>query len=304
MVGKRHPYLGQYHVATNREGIIEGMRIDLHSDAGDTYDCSFAVMDLSLMQADGCYRVNSFQANGTVYRTNKTSNTAFRTFGNIQPYVIREDAIEHAAHQLSHTLGREVLPEELRRKNLYRDAVTKNCDVTHHGQELQFCNIGEIWDDLYKSAEFERRERRDSRSIVRTGGGSEASPWCRKSTASRLPSRAARSMPRARFVNVNMSDGSVVITHGGGNGPGPEHQIGQLAATTLGIPLEFIRVTGNNSDAIVNARPRPPAPASDLNGGAVEQARRMLRNRLEEFCRTLEQFTPHDCIRLAVELVG
>ena len=75
-------------------------RIDLHSDAGDTYDCSFAVMDLSLLQADGCYMVKTFQANGTVYRTNKASNTAFRTFGNIQPYVIREDAMEHVAHQL------------------------------------------------------------------------------------------------------------------------------------------------------------------------------------------------------------
>ena len=89
MVGKRHPYLGKYHLAFTREGMLEGARIDLHSDAGDTYDCSFAVMDLSLLQADGCYMVKTFQANGTVYRTNKASNTAFRTFGNIQPYVIR-----------------------------------------------------------------------------------------------------------------------------------------------------------------------------------------------------------------------
>ena len=79
MVGKRHPYLGEYHLAFTREGMLEGARIDLHSDAGDTYDCSFAVMDLSLLQADGCYMVKTFQANGTVYRTNKASNTAFGT---------------------------------------------------------------------------------------------------------------------------------------------------------------------------------------------------------------------------------
>ena len=86
MVGKRHPYLGDYHMAFTREGIIKGLHLDLQSDAGDTYDCSFAVMDLSLLQSDGCYCVETLQANGTVYRTNKTSNTAFRTFGNIQPY--------------------------------------------------------------------------------------------------------------------------------------------------------------------------------------------------------------------------
>jgi len=297
VVGKRHPYLGQYHVATNRDGIISGMRIDLHSDAGDTYDCSFAVMDLSLMQADGCYRVETFQANGTVYRTNKTSNTAFRTFGNIQPYVVREDAIEHAAHQLGRTLGREVLPEELRRKNLYRDALTKNCDVTHHGQELQFCNIGEIWDELYESSDFERRER-EIRAF------NQANRW-RKRGIAMVPQKygIAFTEPRgalnasSALVNVNMGDGSVVITHGGVEmGQGLNTKIGQLAANTLGIPLEFIRVTGNNSDTIVNAPATAASTGYDLNGGAVEQACRTLRQRLEEFCRNLEQFTPHDCI--------
>src|SRR5262249_30967207 len=143
MVGKRHPYLGEYHVAFTQDGNIEGMRIDMHSDAGDTYDCSFAVMDLSVLQADGCYMARRFQANGVVYRTNKSSNTAFRTFGNIQPYVIREDAIEHVAHELSEITKRRVLPEEIRRKNLYRSGDTKDCDLTHHGQGLLFCNIRE-----------------------------------------------------------------------------------------------------------------------------------------------------------------
>ncbi len=54
VVGKRHPYLGEYHMAFTREGILEGVRIDMHSDAGDTYDCSFAVMDLSLLQSNTC----------------------------------------------------------------------------------------------------------------------------------------------------------------------------------------------------------------------------------------------------------
>ena len=159
VVGKRHPYLGKYHMAFTREGILEGVRIDMHSDAGDTYDCSFAVMDLSLLQADGCYMVKTFQSNGTVYRTNKTSNTAFRTFGNIQPYVIREEAMEHVAHQLSKALGRRVLPEEVRGKNLYRTGDMKEYDQTHHGQRLRFCNIRQIWDDLYEWSDFEKRER-------------------------------------------------------------------------------------------------------------------------------------------------
>ena len=67
--------------------------------------------------------------------------------------------MEHMAHRLSQLVGRKVLPEEVRRKNLYRTGNMKEFDHTHHGQRLRFCNIREIWDELYQSSEFEKRER-------------------------------------------------------------------------------------------------------------------------------------------------
>ncbi len=297
MVGKRHPYLGEYHVAFTREGMLEGMRLDLKSEAGDTYDCSFAVMDLSLLQADGCYRVPTFQANGAVYRTNKTSNTAFRTFGNIQPYVIREDAIEHVAHQLSQTLGRRVLPEEIRRKNLYRTGSPEAFDLTHHGQDLRFCNIREIWDDLYQSSDFEARA--DAVDVF-----NRANRW-RKRGIAMIPHKygIAFTEPRGSLnassavININMGDGTVVVQHGGVEmGQGLHTKIAQVAANTLGIPLELIRVAGINSDAIVNAPATAASTGYDLNAGAVDLACRVLRNRLENFCQDMEQFNPHNCI--------
>ncbi len=297
VVGKRHPYLGEYHMAFTREGMLEAARIDMHSDAGDTYDCSFAVMDLSLLQADGCYMAKTFQSNGTVYKTNKTSNTAFRTFGNIQPYVIREEAMEHAAHQLSKTLGRKVLPEEVRRKNLYRTSDMKDYDQTHHGQDLRFCNIREIWDELYQWSDFDQREQ-DIREFNRMNR------W-RKRGIAMIPQKygIAFTEPRgslnasSALVNINMADGSVFVQHGGVEmGQGLHTKIAQVAASTLGIPLEWIRVAGNNTDAIVNAPATAASTGYDLNAGAVDQACRVLRTRLEVFCRDLEQFTPHDCI--------
>ena len=99
------------------------------------------------------------------------------------------------------------------------------------------------------------------------------------------------------LVNVNMADGSVFVQHGGVEmGQGLHTKIAQVAANTLGIPLEWIRVAGNNSDAIVNAPATAASTGYDLNGGAVDQACRVLRTRLEDFCRDLEQFTPYDCI--------
>ena len=297
MVGKRHPYLGSYHVAYRSDGTIDGMQLDLKSDAGDTYDCSFAVMDLSLLQADACYNIPTLEAKGTVYRTNKTSNTAFRTFGTVQPTAVVEDAIEHVAHRLSQSLGRKVLPEEIRRKNMYRTGSAQAFDRTHLGQDLFFCNIREIWDRLCDSSNFWDRAR-----AVEDFNRNHR--W-RKRGVAMIPGKYGIGFTEPRgslnassaLVNINMPDGSVVVTHGGVEmGQGLSTKIAQVAATTLGLPLELIRVTGINSDAIVNAPATAASTGYDLNAGAVEQACLALRNRLENFCRDLEQFNPHDSI--------
>ena len=241
MVGKRHPYLGEYHIAFTRDGILEGMRLDLHSDAGDTYDCSFAVMDLSLLQSDGCYMAKTFQANGTVYRTNKPSNTAFRTFGKVQPYVIREDAIEHVAHQLSQTLGRKVLPEEIRRKNLYRTGTHEGVSTTPITARTALLQHSR---DLGRACTSRRTSRSASEAVEEFN---RANRW-RKRGIAMIPQKygIAFTEPRgslnasSALVNVNMADGSVVVQHGGVEmGQGLNTKIAQLAANTLGIPLEL-----------------------------------------------------------------
>lgn len=296
-VGKRHPYLGEYYVAYTTDGIIKGMRVDLNSDAGDTYDCTFAVMDSSLLNLDQSYNIETLQANGKVYRTNKASNTAFRTFGVVQTWAIVENAIEHVAFQLSQKLGRRVLPEEIRYKNMYRNGTEDSYDVTHFGQKLDFCNIRTIWDDLYRSSDFEKRQK----AVVKFN---QENRW-RKRGIVMVPQKHGIGFTEPRgslnsssaLVTVNMADGSVFIYQGGVEmGQGLYTKLAQLAANTLGIPIEYIRIGGNNTNAIANCPPTAASTGFDLSGGAVEKACRTLRTRLEDFCRNLEQFTPHSCI--------
>jgi len=293
MIGKHHPYEGEYYVAFKEDGKIEAMRLDFRSDAGDTYDCSFAVLDLSLLMADGCYMVNTLQANGTCYRTNKTSNTAYRTFGVVQMWIILESVIERVAFELTKKLGRHVLPEEIREKNMYRNGTPEAYDITHYGQELDFCNIREMWDSLKKSSDFEKRE-----SEVQAFN--RKNRW-RKRGIVMIPQKhgIAFTEPRgslnssSAIVNVNMADGSVIIHQGAVEmGQGVHTKLAQLAANTLGIPLEWIRITGNNSDCVTNTPPTAASTGFDLNGGAIEKACQVLCKRLKEFCVAMEQFVP------------
>ncbi len=293
MIGKHHPYESEYYAAFRDDGKIEAMRLDIKSDAGDTYDCSFAVLDLSLLSADGCYRVDTLQANGSCYRTNKTSNTAFRTFGVMQIWTILETVIERVAFELTKKLGRKVLPEEIREKNMYRNGTPEAYDTTHFDQELDFCNIREIWDDLKQSSNFVERERE-----VQTFN--RKNRWKKRGIVM-MPQKhgIAFTEPRgtlnssSAIVTVNMSDGSVVIHQGAVEmGQGVHTKLAQLAANTLGIPLEWIRIAGNNTDCIANTPPTAASTGFDLNGGAIEKACVVLRERLREFCVTLEQYMP------------
>lgn len=287
-MGKRHPYHGTYDVAFSDDGTLHAMKLDYSSDGGNSIDCSFAVLKGSCMMSDGCYRIDTFQAGGNVYRTNKPSNTAFRTFGQIQPHLVQEEAIERVAFELSKRTGRRWLPEEIRRKNLYRTAGDDVADSTHFGQPIWFCKLAEQWDHVYADSRFEER-------AARVDDFNRTNRWTKRGIAM-VPlkygigfKQLAAMNTASALVQANREDGSITVIHGGVEmGQGLHTKIAQVAASELNVPLEYVRVTGNNTDAINNAPPTAASTGFDLNGGAVAQACRALRRRLEEFCAAHE----------------
>ncbi len=289
LIGKRHPYLGTYDVAFSDDGTLRGMKLDYCSDGGNTTDCSFAVLKGSCMMSDGCYRIETFQVGGNVYRTHKASNTAFRTFGQVQPHLIQEEAIERVAFELSRRTGKRRLPEEIRRLNLYRTASHNEADSTHFGQPIWFCKIREHWDKIYAESQFEER-------LGLIDEFNRKNRWKKRGIAM-LPlkygigfKQLAAMNSASAIVQVNKEDGSVTVIHGGVEmGQGLHTKIAQVVAGELNVPLEYIRVTGNHTDAINNAPPTAASTGFDLNGGAVAQASRVLRRRIEDFCAANEE---------------
>jgi xanthine dehydrogenase/oxidase len=94
------------------------------------------------------------------------------------------------------------------------------------------------------------------------------------------------------YVIAYAGDGSVLLHHGGVEiGQGINTKMAQIAAETLGIDLELIRLANTDTQAISDASPTAASTGSDLNGGAVQLACQELRSRLEKFCEDLEQYT-------------
>ena len=77
-------------------------------------------------------------------------------------------------------------------------------------------------------------------------------------------------------------DGSVLINHGGTEmGQGLHTKMIQVAATTLGVPLERVRLAPTRTDKVPNTSATAASSGADLNGGAVKHACEQILERLD-----------------------
>lgn len=284
MIGKRHPFYGEYHVAiaTGTDdpacaGRIMGLATDFWADGGNSYDCSFNVIDCAQLQGDGCYSIANYCTTGEVCRTNTASNNAMRSYGMLQAMLIQEDAIEAAAHAAG--MG----PELVRQRALYRKG-----DTTPAGQELTYCSLKRLWNRLERQSKFRSRLRR-----VETFN--KQNVW-RKRGISMMPLKygmgfyASFLEQGGALVEVYRADGRVLVRHGGVEmGQGVMTKVAQLAAVTLNLPLTLIRTDETDTHVIADPISTGGSTGTQLNGGAVREACRALRKRLERFCQALKQ---------------
>jgi xanthine dehydrogenase/oxidase len=276
-IGKRHPYRSTFAVSHTPEGQLQGLRLDMVSNGGCTYDASFPVMDLSQQNGDGCYFVPTYRTTGTVARTNLASNTAMRGFGTLQAVLALEEAIERVAHATG------LLPEDVRRRNMYQNATATSWQRTHFSQDLKYCNAITLFDHLREHCAFDRRQA-EIRAF------NDKHQW-KKRGISLMPFKYGvgyqpRSLEQgSAYVSVYAADGTVLVQHGGIElGQGINTKMAQIAAQELGIPMSLIRVGDTWTGAAPNSEPTAASSGSDLFGSAVKLACQTLRARLAQFC--------------------
>jgi xanthine dehydrogenase/oxidase len=284
MIGKRHPFLGEFHVAIAdgtddpaNTGRIMGMATSFWADGGNSYDCSFNVLDCAQLQGDGCYLIPNYRTTGEVCRTNTASNNAMRSYGMLQATLIQEDALEAAAHAVG------VRPETVRELAFYRTG-----DTTPAGQQLDYCSITRIWKRLERQARFKSRLRQ-----VETFN--RRNLW-RKRGIAMMPLKygmgfyASFLEQGGALIEIFQADGRVLLRHGGVEmGQGVMTKVAQLAAVTLNIPLDLIRTDVTDTHVIADPISTGGSTGTQLNGGAVREACRALRKRLERFCEQLRR---------------
>jgi len=280
LTGKRHPFLARYSAGFDHDGRLQGVRISVYSDGGWSLDLSEPILWRALFHSDNTYKLPNVELTGSICRTHKTSQTAFRGFGGPQGMLVIEEILDQAARRLS------LPPDVVRERNFYREG-----DCTHYGQLVKDAGrIETIWQQLKISSEFDRRRNdieRFNEHHIHHKRGLAITP------VKFGISFTAQFFNQAGALVLIYRDGSVQVNHGGTEmGQGLHTKIQQIAADGLDVPLEAVRVMPTRTDKVPNTSATAASAGTDLNGAAVADACRQLCVRLNEVAAGLPQGTP------------
>ena len=270
MTGKRHGFHAQWRVGFDDEGRLQALDATLTSDGGWSLDLSEPVLARALCHVDNAYWIPHVRVHGRIARTHKTSQTAFRGFGGPQGMLVIEDVLGRCAPLLG------IDADELRRRNFYVDGQS-----TPYGQPVRHPErVATAWQRVLDSGDvaarraeiddFNARHEHTKRGLALT------------------PVKFGISFNFTAFNQAGAlvhvyKDGSVLINHGGTEmGQGLHTKMLQVAATTLGVPLERVRLAPTRTDKVPNTSATAASSGADLNGGAVKHACEQIKARLTE----------------------
>ncbi len=268
MSGKRHGFHADWRVGFDADGHLLALEATLTADGGWSLDLSEPVLARALCHIDNAYWIPHARINGRIAKTHKASNTAFRGFGGPQGMIVLEDILGRCAPLLG------IDPIELRHRNFYRAGQsTPYGQPVRHPERLeavwgQTIAAGDLRERLREVEEFNATHEHVKRGLAMT------------------PVKFGISFNLTAFNQAGAlvlvyKDGSVLINHGGTEmGQGLHTKMLQVAATTLGIPLERVRLAPTRTDKVPNTSATAASSGADLNGGAVKNACEQIRDRL------------------------
>ena len=282
MSGKRHGFHADWRVGFDADGHLLALEATLTADGGWSLDLSEPVLARALCHIDNAYWIPHARINGRIAKTHKTSNTAFRGFGGPQGMIVMEDILGRCAPLLG------IDPIELRQRNFYRAGQsTPYGQPVRHPERLQA-----VWGQT-----------------IAAGDSRERAPEVEEFNATHEHVKRGLAMTPVKFgISFNLTafnqagalvlvykDGSVLINHGGTEmGQGLHTKMLQVAATTLGIPLERVRLAPTRTDKVPNTSATAASSGADLNGGAVKNACEQIRDRLLSVAGGMLGVNAHD----------
>jgi xanthine dehydrogenase large subunit len=273
ITGKRHPFENDYEVGFDNDGRITAFKAHLQSDGGAYADLSSSILERGMFHIDGAYYLENCHIEGTCYRTNNHSNTAYRGFGGPQGTMTIESVMEDIAHHLKKD------PLEVRRLNVYEN--DKN--ITPYGQVFENNMLPELFDGLKASAAYDKRlaeiKKHNSSNLGTIRGLSMSATKFGIAFTARFLNQGNA------LVNLHLDATAQVSTGATEMGQGVNTKIQQITAHAFGIDYTDVQVMTTSTEKNHNTSPTAASSGSDINGAAALAACNKIKRRLTNLAK-------------------
>jgi xanthine dehydrogenase molybdenum-binding subunit len=261
----RHPFRFDCRIGLRRDGRITALEARAVVDSGAYLSQATGVASVAGTNPFTIYKVPAFRFEGTIVYTNKSYGGAFRGYGNPQGTFAVDSLIDEAAAELG------LDPVELRRRNLYMPG-----DVSALGFRFGTCAqrqcLEAVAEALSVHAERPRGRGVGIAGLFGPAGGT----------------RVHGNSDGCGAILKLEDDGTLQVLTGGQEiGQGGTTVVAQIAAETVGVPYESVRVESSDTNLIPWDLGTHGSRNTFIAGNAVAGAGRKLRDRMLEIAGEL-----------------
>jgi CO/xanthine dehydrogenase Mo-binding subunit len=263
---KRLPVIVKHRLGATSDGKITAVEIETIGDTGPYENAGRYIMGFGASVSTGPYYVPNARIESFCVRTNNPIGGAMRGFGGPQVALAYEGQMDALAKELG------LDPLEIRMRN----AIELDQPTPMGATIREVAAIKVSMEEATKITDWQGRDQLDRQpaSNLRRGWGL-SSTW--------FVIGMGRGQDNAGVIVEMATDGTVVLrTSAVEMGQGVFTVLATMAAETLGIDLNSVRVIGPDTDKTLDAGPSAASRQTFVSGNAVLNASAVIRNSLLE----------------------
>lgn len=267
----------------SRDGRLSGLEVRILADGGAYPYQVVGLATYTAQMATGIYAIPKLHVDVTTVATNTTTIASYRGAGRPEATCLIERAMDMLAMEL------DMDPAEVRRRNLMAGDFPHD---TPTGLTYDSGDYRRAMDLALEAADYEglrreQRARRERRDRIQLGVGISA-----------YVEMTAVLVPMEHGAARVEEDGSITVMAGtASSGQGHETAFAQVAAMTLGVPMEQIHVVESDTGQVSSGDGTYGSRSLQLGGSAVraacvalvEKAKERAASRLEASVDDIEQ---------------
>jgi carbon-monoxide dehydrogenase large subunit len=270
-------------LGATREGMFTGLRVRGWADVGAYAIRGMFIPMVTRMMSSGVYAIPKIDFGVVPVVTNTTPTGPYRGAGRPEAAALVERAVDTMARDLG------VDPGDLRRRNFPPGSAfpfTTAIGTTYDSGEYEAALDEALRLADYPALRDEQRRRREDPDAVLLGIGIA----CYVETSGR----------GGEFGSVEVhDDGSVTVVTGSvPHGQGHETTWAQIAAATLGVPFEAVRVVHSDTALVAHGVGTFGSRSTQLAGSAVREAAEVVLDRARQLTAELLEALPDDVVVL------